>query len=80
MANEIYETFDNIEPSTEPLFRPKAGTTYLFTWTDDTRKNDWRSDGYRWRQNGTFVVNCNSGQLTKRYFQVCRRSIANRRN
>jgi len=30
MANEIFDTFDNIEPSTEP-FHPKAGTTYLFT-------------------------------------------------
>jgi hypothetical protein len=37
-------------------FKSKAGTTYLYQWTDETKKRDWCADGYHWRQNGPIRV------------------------
>jgi len=78
MANKtdkegIVPMFDTLPASLAPLNRPTAGTTYKYTWIDDTKKDDWRTDGYRWRQNGSLKnVQCSTGTGTfsKTYFQV----------
>ena len=54
MADNIYELFETLPKISEPMYCPVGGTTYLFTWEDDSRKNDWRADGYKWPLNGTF--------------------------
>ena len=68
----IYDLFDSISPAIIPLNQPKGGTTYLYRWEDDDKKDDRQIDGYRWRQNG----NCkfkklHNGSMSKVYFQVC---------
>ena len=50
---------------------PKAGTIYLFTWNEEKCKDDWRADGYRWRQMGQWrKTKCSSGELFKVWFYV----------
>ena len=44
MGDAVYALFDSVTPVTEPLHRPTSGTNYLYTWNDETRKNDWRAE------------------------------------
>jgi len=62
--------FDSLVAQTEAPDCPKGGYQYLYTWSsDDSRKNSWRVDGYRWRQNGICKANKQSN-VTKTYFHV----------
>ena len=74
MGDSKYSFFDTLTPVTVPLQCPKAGTTYLFKWSDESQKEDWRADSYRWRQNGSFRCSknakCVDGQLMRCYFHV----------
>ena len=48
-----YALFDSL--ASEPMpFKPKAGKSFIYKWSDDACKDDWKGDGYRWRQNGSF--------------------------
>ena len=47
--------FDSLTPVLVPVNLPKGGTMYMYAWNEDTRKEDWRADGYRWRQNDFFL-------------------------
>jgi len=67
--SEIYSLFDTLAAVTVPLEKPVGGRTYVFSWSDDSHKNDWRCDGYRWRQSGTFAKK-STGELKRVYFQV----------
>jgi len=51
---------------------PAGGTKYLCTWNDDKNADDWRSDGYRWRQGGSFEQKAEDGVgvLKRTYFKV----------
>ena len=68
--SELFQLFDTLPLAFVPEHQPKAGTTYLYKWNDDFKPNDWRADGYHWRQTGTKKTYCTAGQLTKIYFQV----------
>ena len=69
MSDGVFYMFDTLTPETIPLNRPVGGTTYLFKWEDNARKDDWRADGYHWRQNGTFKK-LKNGRMSKTYFRV----------
>jgi len=77
MSNDsILTLFDTAPQQSSPMFRPNGGTTYLYVWDDEAKKNDWRADGFRWRQNGTRPANCSNGiKLTKTYFRVSLSSL-----
>jgi len=46
-------------------------TTYLFSWSEKKKENDWRADGYRWSQNSTWKkMKCPDGEITKLWFYV----------
>jgi len=69
----VYSLFDSLTAATVPVNRPSGGTTYLFRWSEDSKSEDWRADGYRWRQGGVFKNHkCAGGVLHKTYFQVSR--------
>ena len=61
--------FDTLVAQNEAPDCPTGGYRYVYTWSDDSRKNSWRSDGYRWRQNGMCKPNKQSN-VTKMYFHV----------
>ena len=72
----LRDLFDTLTSQSTPPFRPSAGTQYLYVADEPTRKSDWRTDGFRWRQNGTIKLTCSDGgQLTKTYFRVRRISL-----
>ncbi|XP_047135678.1 uncharacterized protein LOC124812742 [Hydra vulgaris] len=47
-------------------YKPKAGTNYIFSWTNDKDKENWRADGYRWRQGGSKTIN----GIKRKYFRI----------
>ena len=53
MAAGIRENLDIKKVSILPPFRPKGGTVYLVTDGQPVEnKNDWRAEGYTWRNYG----------------------------
>ena len=34
--------------------RPLPGYTYIYEWSDKKKKEDWRVDGFRWKQDGSY--------------------------
>jgi len=70
-AEAIYDQFESLPACSVPVNLPKGGTTYLYAWNEDTKKSDWRADGYRWRQNGNCNDRkCKDGFLSRKYFKV----------
>ena len=50
--------FDSELPiKSEVPLRPKAGFNYIFSWEKKENRQDWRIDGYRWRQYSTVFLN-----------------------
>ena len=66
----LYNMFDSATRSDTPLHLAKSGTTYVYIFKEEDRKNDGRADGYRWRQSGSFNIKCGSEKTKKVYFQV----------
>ena len=70
--SEIYTLFDSLPTAPVGVVnRPVGGTRYIYRWADTSKGEDWRSDGYRWRQSGTMTIKTSAGPLKKTYFQVC---------
>lgn len=67
----LYNMFDSAQTSSTPVYLPKSGTTYVYSYDSDDKKDDWRADGYRWRQSGNFTVKCGAEKMKKIYFLVC---------
>lgn len=72
MSDNIYSAFDSLSVHDTPLYRPSGGTTYLYRWTDPLKSDEWRKDGYKWRQcgNGTMINKSTNRSMTKTYFQA----------
>jgi len=75
-ADEIYDLFDTLLSVADTLHCPRAGTKYLYAWTNEDSKKDWRADGYRWRQNGNSIVKSQDGAMKKTFFYVREKSYA----
>lgn len=70
MSSEKYSAFDSMVGQGVPVV-PKGGFKYLYSWSDDNKKEDWRADGYRWRQMGTWrKMKCADGEISKVWFYV----------
>ena len=71
MAEQIFDMFDSLLPVSEIPNCPKGNSSWLFNWEEDTKRDDWKADGYRWRQNGgQKSVKVNSGTMTRTYYHV----------
>ncbi|XP_059139464.1 uncharacterized protein LOC131927710 isoform X2 [Physella acuta] len=64
--SEVDELFSTLPIEFLPRNRPPGGTNYLFAWNDDSNKDEWRADGYRWRQGGSNHLD----NMTKKYFKI----------
>jgi hypothetical protein len=54
-----------------PPMRSKAGFVYVFKWTNESNRNDWKSDQYNWRGNSTKKFECAIGSdLKKLCFKI----------
>ena len=66
-----FDLFDSLQARESPLDKPEGGTMYLYKWQDPKRERDWRADGYRWKQSGSFRgMSCNNGNMARCYFHV----------
>jgi hypothetical protein len=57
MANAFHYFMSLFESSsvphlTEVLLRPESGFKYVFEWENSAKKEEWRTDDYRWKQDG----------------------------
>jgi len=70
MAN-LFTQLSTLTPVNEPPVCPPAGMTYIYQWSEDTKKDDWRADGYHRRQNGPHrAVKCTAGEMQRIIFDV----------
>ena len=54
-----------------PPFQPKDGSVYIVSDRQDVKyMNDWRSDGYTWRNYGKNKVTNGEKILEKSYFRI----------
>lgn len=65
-ADQLLASFDTLVANDFPADRPKGGTTYLFKWSREDKKNDWRADGYRWRQGGSMKMKTAAAECQKK--------------
>ena len=66
----LYAMFKTLTPASMPQQFPKGGTTFLFQLQDDSKKDDWRADVYRWQQSGTKKIKCGANIMRNTFFQV----------
>lgn len=61
----------SVEISHRVAVRPKAGHQYVFQFSSDLKKDDWRADGFRWRQNARkkFIYG-NETECFRYYFKL----------
>jgi len=52
-ADEFLRSLANVNVTTDLQHRPIGGTMYVYQWSDNIKKDDWRADAYRWRQVGS---------------------------
>jgi len=48
MVAEVLRSLANVNATTD-VHRPIGDTTYVYQWSDNSKKDDWRADGYHWR-------------------------------
>ena len=73
-AADILE--QNISVSYEPPYRPSGGSVYLYS--DSGKSNladDWKSDGYTWRQYGYRSFTVNGKRIEKRFFKISNKGV-----
>jgi len=44
--------YDSLLPENAPRHLPVGGTLYKFLWADESHRDDWKADGYQWRNQG----------------------------
>jgi len=49
MSEDIVDLFDSLPAENAPRHLPVGGTMYRLSWVDDSHRDDWKADGYRWR-------------------------------
>lgn len=66
----MFEAESGIPVFSEVQIRPKPGYKYIYEWNQEINKENWRSDGYRWKQNGKVHFSCGDLQCYKIYFKL----------
>jgi len=52
LSDNIEALFDTLQAENAPRHLPASGTAYMYSWNDVSRQDDWKADGYRWRNQG----------------------------
>lgn len=66
----LFETESNLPVHSEVPIRPKTGYKYIYKWEDPSKHQDWRADGYRWRQNSTATFSYGGVKCKRYYFKL----------
>ncbi|XP_057373142.1 uncharacterized protein LOC130694019 [Daphnia carinata] len=67
---QLFEPKSNLPVLTEVPIRPKTGFQYIFKWEDKLKRQEWRSDGFRWRQYSTVTFKYGDVDCKRYYFKV----------
>jgi len=71
MSLDIIQLFEILQPETAPRHLPTGDTAYKYVWSDTRTRDDWKADGYRWRNQGAFKKLKNvDGDVRKTFFHV----------
>lgn len=54
----------------EVPLRSKGGFRYVYQWESVSKSNDWRADGYRWRQNAKKTFMYGDVKCVRYYFKL----------
>ena len=52
MSIDVIGLFDTLTGEEVPRHLPLGGVVYKFSWVNDLKTDDWKADGYRWRNMG----------------------------
>lgn len=67
---QLFEPKSNLPILTEVPVRPKTGFQYIFKWEDKLKRQEWRVDGFRWRQYSTVTFKYGDVDCKRYYFKV----------
>lgn len=67
---KLFDSESNLPMHSEVPIRPKGGFKYIFKWEDALKRQDWRVDGYRWRQNSTIRFTYGGTDCKRYYFKL----------
>ena len=67
MVAEVLRSLANVNATTD-VHRPIGDTTYVYQWSDNSKKDDWRTDGYRWRRVGSAKSMKSSSNDLKKFY------------
>lgn len=67
---QLFEPTSKLPVLTEVPIRPKTGYKYIFQWEDKLKRQEWRSDGFRWRQYSTVTFKFADVDCKRYYFKV----------
>ena len=68
----IPQLFETLMAEGNPRHLPPSGTVYKFVWEEDRCRDDWKADGYRWRNQGAGkkIQKFADVGITKTFFHV----------
>lgn len=66
----LFDVESALPVHTEVPIRPKTGFKYIYKWEDSSKHQDWRADGYRWRQNSTATFSYGGVKCRRYYFKL----------
>ena len=67
---KLFEPEASLPIQSKVPIRPKGGFKYIFKWEDALKRQDWRVDGYRWRQNSTIKFSFGDTVCKRYYFKL----------
>ncbi|XP_053399554.1 uncharacterized protein LOC128557051 [Mercenaria mercenaria] len=60
----------------DPPYRPESGSVFLYDDSGDvTKKEDWRADGYTWKNNGRRVYKTEGKDIERTFFKIRNQGI-----
>jgi len=71
MSVDVLELFESLPGETTPRYLPTGDTAYKYVWTEARTQDDWKADGYRWRNQGAGKkIKKINADVTKTFFHV----------
>ena len=67
---QLFDPKSNLAILSEVPIRPKIGFQYIFKWEDKLKRQEWRVDGFRWRQYSTVTFKYGDVDCKRYYFKL----------
>nr|CAH0105367.1 unnamed protein product [Daphnia galeata] len=67
---QLFDPKSNLAILSEVPIRPKIGFQYIFKWEDKLKRQEWRVDGFRWRQYSTVTFKYGDVDCKRYHFKL----------